>query len=330
MRKIWEIGAVVAITAVLLVSLEIGLRLFTGLGNPPIYIRDSSIDYMLKPSANYMRFGKNYKVNSFGMRADDPPSSDDKCTLRILIVGDSVANGGVQIDQSDIAGSIVQEQITKDLHRKAWVGTIATGGWSPESERAYLQKFGHFSADIIFFIFSSHDAWQWPSFQKDNGPSFPEAAPQLAIYELIERYILPRLLSSYNNSQYTESQFSANHGNTPDLSINAMHSILREAKHQTPFVFVIHNRELGEDSKARNYIQEISNSEGAEYIDLGLFTRNRKAVYLDKIHLSKIGHEILASVINSNIPDFKMPNDPDCRIIEKDDAPPLIGLSTSR
>ena len=49
---------------------ELVSRIILGLGDPPLYVTHSKIEYMLKPNQNLYRFGNHIIVNNFGMRSD--------------------------------------------------------------------------------------------------------------------------------------------------------------------------------------------------------------------------------------------------------------------
>jgi len=57
--------------AILLVFSEIACRFVLGLGDPPLYQADATMEYMLQPSKTYYRFHNRVSVNRYGMRADD-------------------------------------------------------------------------------------------------------------------------------------------------------------------------------------------------------------------------------------------------------------------
>ena len=53
----------------IIVFAEIFCRIILGLGDPPIYITDTSIEYLLKPNQSLKRFGNHVFVNNWGMRS---------------------------------------------------------------------------------------------------------------------------------------------------------------------------------------------------------------------------------------------------------------------
>ena len=89
-----------AIIICLVGILEIGLRLVVGFGNPLTYNTDSKIGYLLTPNQSVTRFGNRIKINQYSMRSDPIEELRENITLRILLLGDSVANGNWWTDQS--------------------------------------------------------------------------------------------------------------------------------------------------------------------------------------------------------------------------------------
>lgn len=73
---------------------ELFARFYLGLGDPPLSVAHPTIEYMFKPNQDVYRFGNRQLYNRYGMRSPyfDREKSDDE--LRILVIGDSVVNGG--------------------------------------------------------------------------------------------------------------------------------------------------------------------------------------------------------------------------------------------
>lgn len=175
--------------AVLVVGMELVARQILGLGDPPLTIRDPDIDYLFAPSRSYIRFGNHIHYNAFSMRSDDNSATKiDPTELRILVMGDSIVNGGALTDDRDLATRILQEKLSERLARPVWVGNVSAGSWGPGNLLAYVRKFGTFDADIALLVVSSHDIADVPDFVADLGPSFPTQPPALALQELIVRY----------------------------------------------------------------------------------------------------------------------------------------------
>lgn len=200
----WLTIAALVIMA-LLIGVELMARFYLGLGDPPLSMTDPEIEYLFKPSRTYHRFGNVIRFNAYSMRSDDFTSTKiDPSELRVMVIGDSVVNGGVLTDQSRLATTLLGHFLAPDLHRKVVVGNISAGSWGPPNELAYLKKFGLFDADIIVLVMSSHDYADAPTFQPlvDVSPSFPGHTPWCATWEAVTRY-LPQYLGRSSNEPTT-------------------------------------------------------------------------------------------------------------------------------
>ncbi|HEX7009000.1 MAG TPA: SGNH/GDSL hydrolase family protein [Phycisphaeraceae bacterium] len=177
------------------VSLEGIARFGLGLGDPPLSIADPQIEYLFKPGV-YHRFGNRIAYNAWSMRSDPmPPTKQDPREARVLMLGDSVINGGSLTDQDELASSILQHRLTQELDRPVTVGNASAGSWGPGNWLAYVNRYGLFDADLVVIVLSSHDAHDEPTFEPVVGvhPAFPDHPPLLASQELVFRYLLPRL-----------------------------------------------------------------------------------------------------------------------------------------
>ncbi|MGD1874817.1 MAG: SGNH/GDSL hydrolase family protein [Mastigocoleus sp.] len=172
---------------------EIVLRLTFGLGNPPLFQADSDTGYRFQPNQKLTRFGKKIQYNQYSQRSESITLNKPQKGLRIMIVGDSVSNGGAITDQS----KIISEQLKDKLNTKAnklEVLNASTGSWGIGNQLGYIRKFGTFQSDLIIIQIGSHDLMQPTSTDKNLGkPYTPIHNPALATQELIIRYILPRL-----------------------------------------------------------------------------------------------------------------------------------------
>ncbi len=62
-------GALVALVLLCGVAMaELFSRSILGLGDPPLYVADPQIEYMLLPEQDVLRFGNRILVNQWGMR----------------------------------------------------------------------------------------------------------------------------------------------------------------------------------------------------------------------------------------------------------------------
>ncbi|MFN0048046.1 MAG: hypothetical protein ACKVOU_02860, partial [Cytophagales bacterium] len=187
-----------ASAAIIVALSEFFLRFYFGFCNTVLMKEDSNCEYMAQPSQSRFRFRNMIKYNSFSMRSDEI----DSASLIILGFGDSVINGGVQTDHDSLATTILSKSFTKLYQQKVQFLNISAGSWGPDNCYAYLQKYGNFNAKSIYLFVSSHDAYDNMNFQKIVGvnESFPSSQYSLAIYEMFDRYLKPRLISYFNAS----------------------------------------------------------------------------------------------------------------------------------
>jgi hypothetical protein len=171
---------------------ELAARFALGLGDPPLTVRDPEIDYLFAPGT-YERFGNTIRYNSYHMRADEPPSPDVDGP-RVLVMGDSVVNGGALTDHSELATTLLQEHL-RETHGGAWVGHVSAGSWGPANLLAYVERFGWFGADLAVMVLNGGDLQDLPGFRAELGPDFPEQRPVSALSEVVTRY-LPRYLTA--------------------------------------------------------------------------------------------------------------------------------------
>lgn len=60
-------------------------------------------EYRLRPGQDHRRFGNRILVNAAGMRSPPVAPVPETGTLRLLVLGDSVVNGGAETDHADLA-----------------------------------------------------------------------------------------------------------------------------------------------------------------------------------------------------------------------------------
>jgi lysophospholipase L1-like esterase len=186
----WILGAFILLVLVL-VGGELVARHYYGLGDPPLSVFDKDMEYRFAPSKTYHRFGHLIHYNAYSQRADDFPEHKSQAgELRVMVIGDSVVNGGALLDQSQIFTQLLQRELTDALHRPVIVGNISAGSWGPPNELAYLKKFGLFDADVVMLVFNGDDAKDAMTFAPTVGvrADYPDHRPISALWEGIHRY----------------------------------------------------------------------------------------------------------------------------------------------
>lgn len=143
--------------AFLLVA-ECGLRWGWGFGTPVLYEWDSRFEYRMAPNQSVRRFGKRIETNSLGLRCRPFDSRrSDPSEFRVLVLGDSVVNGGSHVDQSELGTALLERALADRLGRPVLVVNASANSWGPPNEQAFIEAFGTFDADVVFLVLSSHD-----------------------------------------------------------------------------------------------------------------------------------------------------------------------------
>lgn len=303
------------LACVLLVLLfEVFCRLVLGLGTPPLYIAHPEIEYMLKPNQDVYRFGNRYIVNSIGMRSSEFPAEKLSGEIRITAFGDSVLNGGSQIDQSNIATSILQQELREVSGKQVIIGNVSAGSWGPGNWLAYVKEYGFFDSDFIVLVLSSHDYTDNPDFLPLNPNTHPTTEPLSAIVEGITRY-LPRFLPRVSSNQLPS--FAETPSNPAmsqvEQALNDLQEFLILAKKNSSKVLVFQHwekKELLNSSTTRGaqLINKLCNSLNIETVQLGhdlsAALDSGRNPYLDNIHLNTEGHAILAALMTAKLRSF--------------------------
>jgi len=301
----------IVITMVLGVFTELTLRFAVGLGDPPLLMADPEIEYLYKPSREYSRFHNRIAYNAYSMRCDDFPvhkSSPDE--LRVMVLGDSVINGGNLTDQEELATEIIKKRLSEETGRQVVVGNISAGSWGPGNLMAYVNRFGLFDADVVAIVLSSHDYADVPDFQPRVGivPGMPDHTPLSAIQEVFGRYLPHYLYGPGKNSHldYEPSDELINQ------SLASLRDLIQASQDTGAEVLIFQHLERsevlsGKPMPGHDLIKKTAESMNVTVIQLGpvfeAVIQSQKPPYRDAIHPNALGQRILAQAIVSTLGD---------------------------
>lgn len=291
----------------MLVAAELVARFYLGLGDPPLSMADPDIEYLFRPNQEVRRFGNRIHYNAWSMRSDDfPQKKADPNEVRVLVLGDSVINGGALTDQAAIATEILQAKLRAQLHRPVVVGNVSAGSWGPGNLLAYARRFGFFGADVVVIVLSSHDYSDVPTFKPVVGVQreFPDSRPMLALEEGVTRYLLPRLgVGGEPNAGVPEDA-------PPDpkdiqKATSAITELIDLAKESGASVIVAQHfepRELsGTALPGHDAILQLAQRAGLEVVQLGPAEKasldRGENPYRDNIHPNEAGQRVIAEAL---------------------------------
>ncbi|HEX8876247.1 MAG TPA: SGNH/GDSL hydrolase family protein [Phycisphaerales bacterium] len=293
---------------------ELVARFGLGLGDPPLFVRDDTVEYLIKPGT-YRRFGHAISINRWSQRSPEiDANKSDPNELRVLVIGDSVVNGGALLDDSQIATRLLEDALRAELSRPVRVLNIAAGSWGPQNQLAYLEKFGTFGADAAVIVWSSHDAWDVPRFDglRDDQP---EQRPLLAVGELVGRYVLPRLRTRAAAPGPTDEDFAA--------ALRSAGSLVAHLKAQgVPIAIVLHDTRGEIEGKPADASLERGRRQLADLVSAQdipvLRTRDRlepglargEPVFQDDIHPTATGQALVARSLRDAFGLLRLPTGP--------------------
>lgn len=178
---------------VLFIAIEIVLRFCFGFCDAVLYQSSPAYEYIALPNQHRYRFFSHIDYNSFSQRSEEP----DSTKTIVLGLGDSVIFGGTMLDQDSIATTLFSKETGMQMLN------ISSGSWGPDNCAAYLREKGTFGAKAMVLVCSSHDAFDVMSHIPVVGiyPNYPDKQYKLAIWEVVDRYLLPRIKVYFRGKQ---------------------------------------------------------------------------------------------------------------------------------
>lgn len=191
---------------------------------------------------------------------------------------------------------------------------ISAGSWGPDNCATYLREKGLFHAKAMFLLVSSQDVHDNMTFEPVVGiyPSYPKENYKLAYWELLDRYILPRIFKKKSKKLDPDQQVNANTGidiKKDGKIFNPGFQQLKEIADSAhiPLIMYLHadvkelkNGEYNEQGK------EIIKWTETNHVPLirELEYKFTPDLYRDGIHLNEKGQGKLAQIMVKNIPQY--------------------------
>ena len=302
-KRVVIIGGIVVAS---IVGAELFARYSLGLGDPPLSVADAEIDYIFAPNQNCRRFGNHIVYNNCSMRCDfDVVPSP--AVRRIFVVGDSVVNGGVLTDHSDLATTILQEQLDPSRLRTQ-VCNVSAGSWGPGNYAAYFRRHGDLvgTNDVMIVEVNSHDLWEDDPLATKGANvgkdvSLPDHKPWCALYDGFNRYFMPKVRRALGLAAVNTKVDVPRWQNDVRLPSARFNLAALDAVYGLPvrsrFLLIHRSRE-----ETRNCVESLGETEFRKYakakgitiIELKL---NATDDFRDGIHLSARGQRKMAAVI---------------------------------
>ena len=270
--------------------IEILLRIFWGFGTMPLYVESKQYEYIFAPNQEMTRFGVHFYINSYSQRSKEP----DANKKIVLGLGDSVINGGAQTDNDSLATSIVSVSTEYQMLN------ISAGSWGPDNCAAYLKEQGLFDAKAIFVVLSSHDANDLMDFTPTVGvhKSYPKENYLLATFEVLDRYIIPRIFKTKKTLNPDEKVLKGiDKGSDWNRGWDELKEIAKQA--DIPLILILHAEqselEVGDYNDKGKMIEQWAYENKIKLIEDITFLK--KENYRDQIHINASGQRVLANMM---------------------------------
>lgn len=303
--KIALFGLAVALG--LLGLVEVGLRRWYGLGNPPLYVADVRTGYRLAPNQSLRRRGNRIEINQYSMRSAAIQPQPEPEVLRVLMLGDSILNGSWWTDQADTLSAIVQRELTHQLEdgfRQVEVLNASANSWGPRNELGYVLRFGTFASPVVVMVLNTDDLFAIApnSHELGRSRSYPTRRPPLALVEALTRLRRPQPIPELQ-SLYDQP------GDRVGVNLEAirqLHRRCQQSQSQLLLVLTPLQRELAPDGPrdyelvARNRLYQFAQQLGLPYLDLRTQFQQQTPVdglYRDHIHLSPVGNHLVGQQV---------------------------------
>lgn len=283
---------------------ELILRFCFGLCNALLYQSSNQYEYIVQPNQDRYRFGARLLVNFFSQRSEEP----DSTRVKVLGLGDSVIFGGGWMDHDSLATTLFTKETGKQMLN------ISCGSWGPDNCVAYLKEKGCFDAKAMVLVCSSHDAYDGMTFVPVVGiwPNYPKEQYNLAIWEAIERYLIPYIKVMTQTKQYAdpdaEVEKRAEERQVVQKSpyfVRGFDDLKQMADSlEIPLYVYLHAEEGEMRQKCYNEMgQQIilwADSAGVMLID-GIKEGEDESMYHDAIHFNERGQRHLADVLEKYV-----------------------------
>lgn len=302
----------------LIVLFEVGLRVGLGLGTPPLLRADSTIGYVFQANQDTYRFTNRVHINAYHQRSEDLMTRPDSTFTRILFLGDSVTWGGVLTDQSQTIPEATEHRLAQRCRNPVEALNASAGSWGIGNLTAYVDRYGLFESDAVVLQIGTHDLVQPKSTGEIVGrhPSYPNENPTLAIGELWERYLWPRLQSRLpewdagaSGDRSTSTAQSADPDTRLARNLDQLRLLVEIIREQKIPVVIVHTPNRGEvvgrtdgpaTSERRQRFLSGSDSLDVTVLNLARGWARRSGVeafYRDHVHLNERGNKAVADTL---------------------------------
>jgi hypothetical protein len=271
---------------VALLAVEASIRLL-GLTNFPIFMRAPGVAYYPAPNQSGVFLNKNHwYVNAQGFEND---RSFFVSHPSVLLVGDSIIEGGNPTDYKDRVGPIAAQKSGVQI----WVG--AAGGWRLLNELAFLKTHSSElrSVDQLIILLKDGD-FEEPAFWTDE-LSFPTRPPLFATSYMIRRYFLPRPSNLPMVTAEQVRDFQHKWSMELDELVDDYHGAITIVLYPDKYDYRDGSSWKSDTAAIRSYVGD--HTKRMKIVDVREDSRWNASMYRDGIHPNLAGDRVLGELI---------------------------------
>ncbi len=288
-----------------LTALELFLRTFSGLGNPPLYELSPLYGYRLKANQAIKPWGgmgflyaAGVTTNNLGLRAAS--EWDLNQAGKILFLGDSVTYGGQYIADAQLFSSVAESR----LHE--WqVGNGGNNAWGVENIVGFMMDYGFSHAEVVVTCVIEGDFYRGIT-RASSMPLWTER-PRFALQDLLMHFIWRANQSRYGSPGDTIDQDESHLDKIVDRAARRLKDLdnyfkPRRVRH---FLFILPTRtETVDGEPPDSRVSQALKRYGidADYLLPELLIlepdrEKRREWFHDEVHLEASGHQAYGILI---------------------------------
>lgn len=287
----------VLVGAIALAILELALR-WLGLSHPILYVKDSEAGYRLKPSQT-VTYGRNaISINRWGVRDSRAFDAKDPDVRRVLILGDSVTWGGVRERQDDLFTSRLEERLSGAEVINAGVNGYSIG----QMAALYRGNLRALAPDLVVVCAIVRDFTRPPKVElQGESPLFPTRKPSWALPEAMDMAIF-RLKDRFGLDAFAYPVVWAGHALNEDQCVeanaDALKGLAAELASVARLLVVLLPDQYAPDRSAQAArIAAALDARRIPWKDLAPAVPVRADLFIDRVHLTRAGHEEIAHAL---------------------------------
>jgi len=302
-----------------LLTLELFLGTFSGLGNPPLYELSPLYGYRLKPnqviaprgSMGFL-YGARLTTNNLGLRA--AADWDSNPAGKILFLGDSVTYGGQYIDDELLFSSVAGKRLP------LWqIGNGAINAWGIENMVGLVKDYGFSPAEVVLTCVIEGNFYRGTT-RAASMPLWTER-PRFALQDLFMHFIWKINKLRYDNRGHSETNTADHQDKIVNRAARRLKQLDDYLKHKQVkhFIFILPTRsQVVKDEPLDPRVEKVIKQYGidVEYLlpkllALETSPQKRSKLFHDEVHLESPGHQAYGILIGDALSNYLSSKSPD-------------------